>query len=121
MLSVGILCVIILSVILLSVVAPYPLLLHMGPHRSVTRIYAFNQGTLTEGERISTIDLLVLVTLDLLRLILQTLFTLFQNNLPQSGGYLYKAFTFQLVFPDSKHSNSQCPCVPPALIVEAAQ
>jgi hypothetical protein len=39
-----------------------------------------NQGTLTEGEGFSTIDLLVLVSLNQLVLMMQTLFTFFTKQ-----------------------------------------
>jgi len=40
-----------------------------------------NQGNLTEGEGISTVDLLVLTGLDQLAFILKILFTFLQNKL----------------------------------------
>jgi hypothetical protein len=47
------------------------------------QMYAlFYQGTLTEGKRLSTVDHLVLTSLDKLFLILPTLFSSFQNELP---------------------------------------
>jgi len=56
-----------------------------------------HQGTLTERERLSTVDLLVLTSLDQLLLTLKLIFTFLQNELPQRGGQLY--LPLQLVFP----------------------
>ncbi len=56
----------------------------------VTRLYererekesGSNQGTLTKGESLSTVDLLVLISFYQLLLKLKALFTLLQNELP---------------------------------------
>ncbi len=40
------------------------------------------QGTLSEGGRLSTIDLLIITSLDQLLFILQTLFTILLNKMP---------------------------------------
>ncbi len=45
-------------------------------------------------ERISTVDLHVLISLGQLFLISQELLTFLQNKLPLSGGQMYKAFPF---------------------------
>jgi hypothetical protein len=45
--------------------------------------------------RLSTVDLLVLTSLDKLPLIVQTLRTFLQYMLPYLGGQLYKGFPFR--------------------------
>jgi hypothetical protein len=47
------------------------------------------QGSLTEGKGLSTVDRLVLTSLDRVLYVLKILFTFFKNKLPQCGGQLY--------------------------------
>ncbi len=51
-------------------------------------------------ERLSTVDLLVITTLEQLIFMLKIVFTLLEKQATSRGGQMYLAFPFQLVFPD---------------------
>ncbi len=67
-----------------------------------------DQGNLTEKGKLCTVDLHVLISLELRLLILQSLFTFFTKQAFLMRRSTVLSFPFQLVFPGKKVDNTVC-------------